>query len=87
MTKPRIEWNVNGFRDLRTDPDLVADMDARATWIMEEAESDGGQYKTFGSVSGGRGRYRAGVFTADAVAMRKTAKHYTLLRSLDAGRG
>ena len=77
----KIDFNMQGFEDLRRDPAVQADIDARTSRIADAA-GDGyepGSYQ-------GRRRYRGSVITASYKAQRDNAKRQTLLRSLDAGR-
>lgn len=85
----KIKWNVQGFYDLRREPGVVADLEARAQRIADSAEASGrGRYGT-SSVQGKKkpqGRWRTTVITADAKAQAETARHQTLHKSIDAGR-
>lgn len=84
----RIQWNKTGFYDLRREPGVVVDLQARAERIAAAASARGGEYLV-GSVQGEKrpqGRWRASVVTADHTAIRKNAKYHTLLGALDRGR-
>lgn len=83
MATPRIEWNLKAFRQLRTDPAIVADMEERANRIAAAA-GDGHEVSV--GVTGGRGRAKATVVTATAEAMRAESEDMRLTSSLDAGR-
>lgn len=80
MAKSRIKWNIAGFRQLRLEPGVIADLGERGDRIADAA---GSGYEA--STYEGRNRGRASVITADYDAIRDNAKNQTLLRSLDAG--
>lgn len=85
MGKAKIKWNIKGFYDLRSEPGVVADLEARAEAIAAAA---GVGYVT-GSQQGAKkpqGRWRASVATGDWDAIEDNARNQTLLKSLDAGR-
>ncbi|MFC9768486.1 hypothetical protein [Rhodococcus jostii] len=88
----RIRLHVAGFYTLRSAPRVRADLAGRAEAIASEAmlrSGEGAEYGT-GSQQGARrpqGRWRSTVFTQNAHAMASNAKHNTLIKSLDAGRG
>lgn len=81
MAKSRIKWRIAGFRELRLDPGVIADLGERAERIADAA-GDGYEASTFE----GKNRGRASVITADYDAIRDNAKNQTLLRNLDRGR-
>lgn len=85
----KINWNTQGFYDLRREPGVRADLEQRAKAIADAASSNGrGRYGT-SSVQGKKkpqGRWRTTVITADAKAQIETARHQTLHKSIDAGR-
>jgi hypothetical protein len=81
MAKTRIKWNVKAFRELRLEPGVIADLEARAEAVAAAA---GSGYEA--SAMAGKNRGRASVITADYAAIRDNAKNQSLLRSLDAGR-
>lgn len=83
MAKPQIKWNLKGFRVLRTDPKVRADLEARAERIADAA---GEGYVTDSGITRGRGRARASVRTGTPESMEDNAKNNTLIRSLDRGR-
>lgn len=80
MAKPRIKWRLAGFRELRLEPGVIADLGERADAIASAA-GPGYEASTFA----GKNRGRASVITADYDAIRDNARNQTLLRSLDAG--
>lgn len=84
----RVVFHNKGFRELRSDPGVVADLERRAEAIADWCNSNGkGRYAT-SSQQGKRkpqGRWRTTVITADADSMRDNAKHQRLLEGLDAG--
>lgn len=77
----KIKWNIDGFRQLRYDPGVAADIDARAARIAAAA---GPGYES--SPYRGATRHRASVITTSAKAAASERKHGKLLRSIDAGR-
>lgn len=77
----KIKWNIDGFRQLRYDPGVAADIDARAARIAAAA---GPGYES--SPYRGATRHRASVITTSAKAVASERKHGKLLRSIDAGR-
>lgn len=77
----KIEWNIDGFRELRHSPGVAADIDARAARIADAA---GPGYES--SPYRGATRHRASVITTSAKAAASERKHGKLLRSIDAGR-
>ncbi|MFD7045460.1 hypothetical protein [Rhodococcus jostii] len=88
----RIRLHVAGFYKLRSSAGVKSDLDRRARAIAAAAGALGtpdAEYGT-GSQQGARrpqGRWRSTVFTQNAHAMASNAKHNTLIKSLDAGRG
>lgn len=77
----KIKWNIDGFRQLRYDPGVAADIDGRAARIAAAA---GPGYES--SPYRGATRHRASVITTSAKAAASERKHGKLLRSIDAGR-
>lgn len=82
MASVRIEWNMPGFRALRTDPAVVADLRRRAENI---AAACGEGYIAEANPAPRR-RARAAVITATGKAIRDNAENNTLLRNLGRGR-
>lgn len=88
MGNVRITHNAAGYYQLRAAPGVKADLEARGGRVKRAASSDGGKY-VMSSRQGAKapqGRWRVSIATADAKAMRKNAKHHSLLRALDSGR-
>lgn len=80
----KIKWNIEGFRQLRYDPGVAADIDARAARIAAAA---GPGYES--SPYRGATRHRASVITTTPKAMQHEKSHRgssRLLRAIDAGR-
>ena len=82
----RIEWNRQGFYDLRRDEALVGTEEAIANKIADAANAmaNGGTF-VVGSRQGRRnpqGRWHTSVATGDAKAMAEDRKHNILLRAL-----
>ena len=84
MAAPKIKWNRNAFRELRSSPEVRAELERRAAAIAR-ASGDGFEYDS--GITGGRGRARASVWTSSSSARRRNARENTLLRNLDRGRG
>lgn len=75
-----IKWNMRGFRELRFDPAVKAEILARGE-RMAAAAGDGYVADPYD----GRNRPRVSVRTDNFAAMRDNAKNNTLLRSINAG--
>lgn len=84
MSTPRIEWNIKAFRELRTDPAIVADIQSRAERIAETA-GDGFE-ASVRIAKGGRGRAIASARTATPEAMKAESDDMALTSAIDAGR-
>jgi hypothetical protein len=80
-----IHWNMKGFHDLRSDPGLVADLEARLERIRAAA-GEGFESSSRQGASRPEGRWRGTVITATPRAMALNARDNTLIRALDAGR-
>lgn len=76
---PKIKWNLAGFRALRTDPKVAADLRARAERVAAAA-GDGFEV---GDPQPPRNRAHEIVFTQSAAAKRDNNR---LLTALQAGR-
>lgn len=76
-----VKLNLAGFRALRNDPAVVADLSRRAQAI---AVACGPGYTAVAET--GRNRARAAVITTSGVAVTDNAANNTLIRNLDAGR-
>ena len=85
MGKPKIKWNVKGFYDLRSEPGIVKDLEARAEAIASAA-GDGYEVGSRQGQIVKQGRWRASVVTGDFDAILDNARNNTLLKSLDAGK-
>lgn len=88
----RVRMNKSGFYKLRSAPAVKQDLKRRAQAIADAAQAVGSPEAEYGvgSQQGKKhpqGRWRATVFTKNAVAMRSNAKNNSLIKSLDAGRG
>lgn len=82
----RIKHNPQGYYDLRREPGVVAELEAKAQEICDRANTEGKGTYAVGSQQGMRrpqGRWRATVVTADYRAMIDSAKHNTLIRVMD----
>lgn len=80
----RLDMNMAGFRAIRTDPAVLADVQARASRIASAA---GDGFAVDSEITGGRGRARAVVYTGTFAAMKAEAVDAALTRAIDAGRG
>lgn len=77
----RVKLHNKGFDQLRKDPTMVADINARAKAIAKAA---GPGYEV--SPRSGKKRHRASVITESYEAAKDNAENNTLLKALDAGR-
>lgn len=77
----RVKLDISGFDELRKDPNLVADINARAQRIANAA---GAGYEV--SPRTGKKRHRASVITESYEAANDNAENNTLLKAMDAGR-
>lgn len=80
----RLEMNMAGFKAVRTDPNVLANLQARASRIASAA---GVGFATDSEITGGRGRARAVVYTGTFEAKKAEAVDQSLTRAIDAGRG
>lgn len=81
VAKMKIKWNRNGFRELRTDPAVQANIVERAERI---ADACGPGFEVRASTP--RNRARAVVLTTEPAAMVRNARDHTLLTNIDKGR-
>lgn len=77
---PRIDWNDAGFREVRTSPGVMAELNAHASRIA--AACGEGFVAHPPTVTGGRGRGRASVVTATYEAMRRQAKDHVVEQAI-----
>ena len=70
-----IEWNIDGFREIRTSDAAMAGVEGLAQAVANQC-GDGYEAQT-ASITGGRGRARAAVITTGK-AINYEAKHHTL---------
>jgi hypothetical protein len=81
-----LKINSAGAREILNSPQVQKELLRRANLIKANADSVGsGKYTA--DVQPGKNRAHALVKTTDAVSCASNAKHNTLLKSLDAGRG
>lgn len=86
----RIDWNIDGFKEVRYSSEVAGLLEEKAEDIAARAEAmDGGHYAVGSRPGAARpsGRHRASVVTADYKAIRGNAKHNTLLKALGGGGG
>lgn len=76
----RIQFNIDGFNQLRRDPALVRLVDDLAEGVAERAGRGFG-WKSRTDID----RHRAIIFTGTARAMRVNARDNTLLKALRGG--
>lgn len=80
-----IRWNLAAYREIRTRPQTLAELDAQAEALAARA---GDGYEARGpQITGGRVRGRAAVITATVKAARAEARDHNLLRALGGGGG
>lgn len=79
--KSKIKLNLKGFRALRNDPAVVADLERRARAVASAA---GPGFEA--SAQKGKNRARASVITGTLEARREQAKSNVLQRALNSGR-
>lgn len=84
-SRVRMQWRRGAFADLRTQPDLLDELDGHAERIAAVAGK--GYEATPARTTGGRVRGRAVVLTATPRAMVDNAKNHTLMRALGRGNG
>lgn len=85
MARAKIRWRYGAFRDLRTLPAVMAELERRGRAVADAAGD--GYEASPARVTGGWGRGRVTVKTATTSARRREAKDHNLLRALGAGRG
>lgn len=86
MGKVKIKMNIAGITEIRNSKEVQDDLLERAERIKEKAETFGsGKY--IADVQPGKKRAHAMVKTTDYRSMASNAKHNSLLKSLDAGKG
>lgn len=78
-----IDWNLDAFRALRTDPLVVAKVTEQADRIAAAAGT--GFVASSTKITGGRGRARAAVIAETQEARAAEAEHHVLLKA--AGHG
>ena len=76
----RIKWRLAGFREVRTSPEVMAELNRLAAGVAARAGE--GYVAEPAAVTGGRGRGRAAVITATEDARRDQAENHTLEASL-----
>lgn len=77
----RLQWHLKAFREVRTSPEMTADV-ARRVNAIAAAAGEGYEAETETLPT----RARGAVYTRSAEAIYDNAKNNTLVRSLDAGR-
>lgn len=86
MAKVKVRMNHRGSAAVMNDEGVMDDLLERAERIRDRADSMGrGRYEA--DVMPGINRAHAMVKTTDYVSRASNAKHNSLLKSLDAGRG
>lgn len=88
MAKPvKIAYNIEGFYQLRSDPGVVENLEARGRAVLSAA---GGRRAGFRMASrqgakNPQGRHRVSVAAVTKRAKRKNEEENTLIQALDAG--
>lgn len=86
MAKFKVKISIHACNELRNSKEVQQYILERAERIKAKADSIGsGKYVA--DVQPGRTRAHSMVKTTDAKSMASNAKHNTLLKSIDAGRG
>lgn len=83
--------NIKGFYELRSSPELIAELERKARIVKAVAEShgDGSEYRIW-STQGKKdpqGRWRVSVTTDNVEAILANARDFTLVTALDSARG
>jgi hypothetical protein len=89
MANVRIKHRREGYKQLRSEPGVVADQQARGRRVQAAAESmSGAKYRMFSQQGRAKpqGRWRTSITTGDFRARRNNARYNELVRALDAGR-
>lgn len=81
----KIKWRLEGFRELRSTPAMLADLEQRAARIADAAGPGHGVRSEIHT--GGKGRARAAVVTESFEAALAEARDRNLSRAIDTGRG
>ena len=82
----RVRMNNKAFYELRSSPGVVADLESR-TEKIRAACGEGFETSSQQGAKRPQGRWRTTVIAASAKAKRRNARHNTLIKALDAGRG
>ena len=82
----RIEFNEGAIRELLSGPDTVAEIQRRVDAVRQTAAGMYGASTYKGDVIT-TDRAHGAVWVGDGYAARSCAKHNTLLKALDAGKG
>lgn len=82
----RIEFNESAIKELLSGPDTVADIQRRVDAVRQAAAGMYGASNYKGDVIT-TDRAHGAVWAGDVYAARSCAKHNTLLKALDAGKG
>jgi hypothetical protein len=82
----RIEWNLKGFHDLRSDPALVADLERRGEALAEACGGEEAGYVVTSEQgeSSPQGRWQVSVIAASEDARIENGRDNTLIRNLGA---
>lgn len=86
MAKAKLKFHTNGFKELLTDPAVVADLERRAEAITEacNAASSWGGYYQATNAAGNRGRSR--IWSKGRSDRPGSDRALRIVRNLDAGR-
>lgn len=80
VARVRIKWNRGAFAEIRTSPEVMAELNDLAAGIASRAGE--GFVAKDAQATGGRVRGRAAVVTATAKAMADQARNHTIEASL-----
>ncbi|RBO82070.1 hypothetical protein [Nocardia puris] len=85
----RVDWNLEAFRQLRSAPGVVADLERRGRALMNACGGEAAGY-VMTSEQGARnpqGRWQVSVIAASEEARIDNGQNNTLIRNLGAARG
>lgn len=89
MSNVRIEWNLQAFKDIRSAPGVIDDLEARGKAVFDACggEAEGYGMESHRGAENPQGRHRVTVFTDTPRAMVKNARDNTLVRKFGAAGG
>lgn len=89
MANVRIKWNIPGWKKLRSEPGVRADLERRGNAVLRAAGGVAAGYEMSSRQGAAKpqGRWRVSVAAVTPRAKRSNVKRNTLIRALEAGRG